>query len=166
MTREKSRSRQVQNVHTRPPPIHAHTNHDVMLQGDGVKIKHCADAEGLCNQRKAPLPSLARSCCQWPPRWRQRSWKRRGKKRVIQQSGGVEAAPAGLCRGPVPIVEPERCALLPEHRGQKRYGEIPQLTNAKIHRHCVALGVHASPAINAPTGESSAAPTGAPAVKE
>lgn len=85
---------------------------------------------------------------------------------MIQQSGGVEAAPAGLCRGPVPIVEPERCALLPEHRGQKRYGEIPQLTNAKIHRHCVALGVHASPAINTPTGESSAAPTGAPAVEE
>lgn len=67
---------------------------------------------------------------------------------------------------PLPIVDPDRCALLPEHRGQKRYGEIPQLTNAKIHRHRVALGVHATPAINTPTGESSAAPSGASAVEK
>lgn len=67
---------------------------------------------------------------------------------------------------PLPIVEAHRCALLAEHGGQKRYGEIPQLTNAKIHRHRVALGVHASPAINTPTGASRAARSGAPAVEK
>lgn len=50
--------------------------------------------------------------------------------------------------GPLPIVEAHRRALLAEHGRQERYGEIPQLADAKIHRrHRVALRVHArSPA--------------------
>ena len=55
----------------------------------------------------------------------------------------------------LPAVDPHRRALLPEHRGQKRNREIPQLTNAKIHRHRVTLGVHATPSIKTPTGETS-----------
>lgn len=83
------------------------------------------------------------------------------KMSVMRQYGaeecGARCGTGGTSPRPLPIVDPDRCALLPEHRGQKRYGEIPQLTNAKIHRHRVALGVHATPAINTPTGESSAA---------
>lgn len=61
--------------------------------------------------------------------------------------------PVGKCaESPqtLPIVDPHRCALLPEHRGQKRNREIPQLTNAKIHRHRVTLGIHATPSIYHP----------------
>lgn len=82
---------------------------------------------------------------------------------VMQEGGGRRRRRAQLAAGPgavLPIVEAHRCALLAEHGGQKRYGEIPQLTNAKIHRHRVALGAHASPAINTPTGASRAARSG------
>lgn len=64
----------------------------------------------------------------------------------------------------LPIVNPDWCALLPEHRGQKRYREIPQLTNAKIHRHSITLGIHATPSIKTPTGGTAAVQTGNPAV--
>lgn len=143
-----------------PPSIRARSNHkhDVMLQDDGVKIK----ASGLRNQSGrltiacSILLSMATTLA--PEELKE---KRRG--RVMQQpgGGGVQAAPAGL-----PIVEAQRRALLPEHRGQKRDGEIPQLTNADVHRHRVALRVHARPALRAPAGQSRAAPTGAPAVEK
>lgn len=61
----------------------------------------------------------------------------------------------------LPIIDPDRRALLREHRGQKRYGEIPQLTNAKVHRHSsVAAGTHAIPPMKTPAGGSLAVKTG------
>lgn len=61
----------------------------------------------------------------------------------------------------LPIIDPDRRALLCEHRGQKRYGEIPQLTNAKVHRHSSATpGIHATPPMKTPDGGSLAVQTG------
>lgn len=89
---------------------------------------------------------------------------------VLNGGRSMSSSCGEMRRGPaespqtLPIVDPHRCALLPEHRGQKRNREIPQLTNAKIHRHRVTLGIHATPSINTPAGDSSAAQTGSPAV--
>lgn len=75
------------------------------------------------------------------------------------QQGDVTLRRAGLWRNPVsaqveemkvkvtftasPVINRDR--VLPEHRGQERYGEIPQLTNTQVHRHRVTLRVHATP---------------------
>lgn len=149
--------------------------YDVMLQGDGVKIKAREDAAGLRNKREQTHLTIACSillsmATTLAPEELKEKRKEHVADAAIRRSGSARSwlrdqrrvAPAR----PLPIVDPDRCALLPEHRGQKRYGEIPQLTNAKIHRHRVALGVHATPAINTPTGETSAARTGAPAVEK
>lgn len=77
-------------------------------------------------------------------------WRRRGGRISNKADGGLWRRTRHL-----PAVDPHRRALLPEHRGQKRNREIPQLTNAKIHRHRVTLGIHATPSIKTPTGESS-----------
>lgn len=66
--------------------------------------------------------------------------------------------------GPLPIVEAHRRALLAEHGRQERYGEIPQLADAKIHRrHRVALRVHARPPVNSSTPRGPQRPTPAAA---
>lgn len=46
--------RQVQNAHTRArlDLVRSNPKHDVMLRGDGVKIRARADAEGLRNGRE------------------------------------------------------------------------------------------------------------------
>lgn len=64
---------------------------------------------------------------------------------------------------PLPI-NADRCALLAEHRGQERNGEIPQLTNAKVHRHCITLGIHATPSIKTSPGDSCGERAGNPGV--
>lgn len=70
----------------------------------------------------------------------------------------------GLRPGLLPIVEAHRRALLAEHGRQERYGEIPQLADAKIHRrHRVALRVHARPPVNSSTPRGPQRPTPAAA---
>lgn len=72
--------------------------------------------------------------------------------------------PPQSCGRRLPAVDPHRRALLPEHRGQKRDREIPQLANAEIHRHRVTLGVHATPSMKTTAGDS--VQTGHPAVEK